>query len=243
MRNHNFKTVGILGGMGPWATLFFYQKLLELTPADKDWDHLRVIIDNNPRIPSRSRHYLYGEESPVAGMVDSCNRLAAYPVDFIVIPCNSACYFWSEVQKRVDVPILNIIAVTADAVKRKLPDARLVAVFGGTITYEQKTYEPFLAQHGIRYVHHSADTQDIVVRLIEQIKQNDLRETEQEFRELIKRVRRDYSVDAVILGCTELGLYSGLDCRVPIIDSSYELAHYTVVEAKSLKQGGKHGQP
>ena len=118
----NQKVVGILGGMGPFATALFFEKMLELTPAKKDWEHLRIIIDNNPKIPSRSRHYLYGEESPVLGMIETCRRLEAYPVDFIVIPCNSASCFLEDVQAKINIPILNIFEITVDAIKNEYPE-------------------------------------------------------------------------------------------------------------------------
>lgn len=232
-RGKRMKTVGILGGMGPWATAEFYRKLLEATPAAKDWDHLRVIIDSNPHIPSRTRHFLYGEDSPVSGMIESCNRLARYPVDMIVIPCNSACYFWREVQAQVDVPVVNIISVTAEAVRRKHPSVRTAAALGGMITYEKRTYEPFLAANDVRYVHHRPETQRKIEQLIEQIKLNDMVAAELNFRDIVSEAAATDGADAVILACTELGLCSDLDCGLPIVDSSTELAEYTVRAAKT----------
>ena len=91
------KVVGILGGMGPFATVDFYKQILLATHAKKDWEHLRILIDSNVKIPSRTRAILYGEESPAPAMVKSINNLTRIGADFVVVPCNSAHYFYKEV--------------------------------------------------------------------------------------------------------------------------------------------------
>ncbi len=219
------KIVGILGGMGPYATVSFYQMLLELTPAAKDWDHLRVIIDVNPHIPSRSRHHLFGEASPVAGMIDSCRRLEAYPVDFIVVPCNSASHFLPQVRAAVKVPILNIMQITSDALPGMFPGVRRVAVIGAVVTYDNRTYEPYLKQHGIEYIHHPARIQRQVEQLIELIKINAPKEQAvAKFQSIVHAVHNECGVGAVILGCTEFGCLGSVATEVPVLDSGRELA-------------------
>lgn len=230
---NKYKTVGILGGMGPFATLDFFQKILQLTPARKDWDHLRVVIDNNPHIPSRSRYYLYGEESPLPGMIDSCRRLEAYPVDFIVLPCNSASYFLNDLQEKITVPILNIMEITSNAIKKHLRKAFSVAVLGAVITYENKTYLPYINKIGLKYVHHNNIMQKTVEYLIEQVKVNKVDDDVITcFIDLVKNINHCYGVDVIILGCTELSYFKEIQCGIELIDSSYELAKYTVWYAK-----------
>ena len=98
------KVIGVLGGMGPHATAAFFQTLLDITPAKKDWDHLRIIVDNNPHVPSRTRHLLYGEESPFSGMLECCKKLERYPVDLAALPCNSAAVFVPRLQAQLGYP-------------------------------------------------------------------------------------------------------------------------------------------
>jgi aspartate racemase len=226
------RTIGVLGGMGPYATLLFFQKLLDFTPAKKDWEHLHIVIDNNPHIPSRSRYYLYGEESPLPGMIEICRRLQAYPVDFIVLPCNSASYFLPPLQEQIDIPILNIMEITVDALVRSFPNTSSVAVLGGIITYEKSTYLPYLQRHGLRYVQHSRGIQDRIEWLIEQVKLNNRDGAViDEFRRLLKTIQDECDVDAAILGCTELGYMADLESSVKLIDSTSELARYSVAYA------------
>jgi hypothetical protein len=87
--NYTNKRIGILGGMGPYATVIFMKNILDMTDAEKDWEHIHTIVDNNTKIPSRSRAILFNETSPLDGMLESCKKLESYTVDTIVIPCNS----------------------------------------------------------------------------------------------------------------------------------------------------------
>ena len=164
------KIVGVLGGMGPYATLTFFQSLLQLTPVAKDWDHLRIIIDDNPHIPSRTRHLLYGEKSPVEGMLQSCLKLERYPVDMIVLPCNSAAVFIQEIQPHLNIPLLNICEITVNALVRNYPTVRRVAVLGGFVTYTLQSYKPYLELHDIELLDHGARIQQDSEQLIEAIK-------------------------------------------------------------------------
>src|SRR5262245_4194541 len=111
------KLVGVLGGMGPHATVDFFAQLVRLTPADKDWDHPHVIVDNNPRMPSRSRAYLYREASPVPDLIAGAQRLVAAGAQLIAVPCNSAAYFLADVRAAVAVPVLDPVAATVAVVR------------------------------------------------------------------------------------------------------------------------------
>ena len=223
-------TVGILGGMGPYATLAFFEKILKLTPAEKDWNHLHLVIDNNPHIPSRSRAYLYKEESPAEDMVASCKKLESYPVDIIAIPCNSAMYFLNSVKEKIGVPILNIVEVTSGRVKNKINPGKRIAVWGGIITYLEKSYKPYLEKEGFLFIDHDEEDQDLITSYIEEIKKTgglDL--------PIFKKFLSDYSIkyrpDAVILGCTEFGCLSSVYTELAdtiFIDSDTELALYII---------------
>ena len=94
-------TIGILGGMGPYATNFFLKRILDLTPVKLDKDHFHTIIDNNVKIPSRTRAVKYNEQSPVNDMVNSINNLAKIGCDFVMLPCNSAHYFYNQVSEKI----------------------------------------------------------------------------------------------------------------------------------------------
>lgn len=223
-------TVGILGGMGPFATLAFYEKLLKLTPAQKDWNHLRIIIDNNPHIPSRSRAYLYDEESPVKEMIESCLKLQYYPTDFIVIPCNSAMYYLKDVRKQITVPILNIIEITSKRISNKIEKNSRIAVWGGIITYLEKLYRPYILKEGHKYIDHHKNDQKQIEYFIESIKIGQSIITTQ-LDVFIKKYINKYKPDAIVFGCTEFGCLPDLNSKYSntvFIDSDTELASYII---------------
>src|SRR2546428_7813554 len=88
--DHADKVVGVLGGMGPLATADFYAKLVRLTPARTDQDHLRVIIDSNPQVPDRTRGLRGEGPDPTPALVATARGLERAGADLIAIPCNSA---------------------------------------------------------------------------------------------------------------------------------------------------------
>ncbi len=227
------KTIGVLGGMGPYATLAFFDELLTQTPASKDWEHSRIVIDNNPHIPSRTRHLLYDEESPFAGMLASCQRLQEYPVDFIAVPCNSAAIFVPELQTHLSVPVLHICEVTANALVAAYPGVRRVAALGGYVTYVKRTYEPFLAAHGIELIEHGKEVQLTLQNLIESIKLGQVNDEHvNTLRQLIEYVESRCQAEAVILACTEFGCLPPFELDIPMIGSSLELARHAVLLAR-----------
>src|SRR5690348_7801651 len=101
--------IGVLGGMGPRATVDFYSKLIAATPAECEQDHLRVHIDSNPQIPDRSEALAGRGESPgtvLAAMAAGLERAGA---DFLVMPCNTAHAFEPEIRAAVNVPFVSMI--------------------------------------------------------------------------------------------------------------------------------------
>jgi aspartate racemase len=101
--------IGILGGMGPDATLDLFKKIIKNTEAARDQDHLRVFIDNNPKTPDRSPAILGLGENPLPMMIESAKNLELIGADFIAIPCVCAHYFIKELRDRIAIPVISII--------------------------------------------------------------------------------------------------------------------------------------
>jgi len=223
------KTIGILGGMGPYATVSFVKKILDLTYAEKDWDYPRLIIDNHSQIPSRTRHFLYEEESPVPGMIDACRRLQQYPVDLIAIPCNSAQAWYPEVQTEIDLPILNIVETTVQSIRERLPLVSAIVVFGGRVTWARRTYAACARRYGLEYCDVNEETQMKVESLIERIKvQEDLPNVVAEVESIASDVLRDHEHATIILGCTEFGCIVDKITGFRWVDSATEYARQIV---------------
>jgi len=137
------KIIGILGGMGPEATIDLFYKIIKFTPAEKDQEHLRIIIDNNPKIPDRTNAILGTGKDPLPELITTAKNLEKAGADFIIMPCNTAHYFISKIQKNISIPILNMIQETANDVKRVFPDFKKVCLFASKGTYKTKLYNTF----------------------------------------------------------------------------------------------------
>ena len=92
------KSIGIIGGMGPMATVDLYRKIVACTDASCDNDHVRVDIDSNAAIPDRTAAILRGGPDPVPQMADSGRKLTACGADCLIMPCNTAHYFLPRLQ-------------------------------------------------------------------------------------------------------------------------------------------------
>lgn len=113
------RVVGVIGGMGPAATLDFYAKLIAATPATREQDHLRVLIDSNPGVPDRNLALAGGAPSPEAApgpvLADMARGLERAGADLLVMACNTAHAFEADIRRAVAIPFVSIITETADA--------------------------------------------------------------------------------------------------------------------------------
>ena len=115
------KSIGIIGGMGPMATVDLYRKIVENTDAACDNDHIRVYIDSNAAIPDRTAAILRGGPDPVPQMADSVRKLTACGADCLIMPCNTAHYFLPRLQSLTPVPFLSMLEAAADACRERFP--------------------------------------------------------------------------------------------------------------------------
>ena len=113
------KIIGILGGMGPTATADLFNKIIISTKAACDQEHLHVIIDSNTDIPDRTAALLNGGEDPTEQLVLSARRLQSAGAELIAMPCNTAHGFYDAVCAAVDIPVLHMIKLTAQELRRE----------------------------------------------------------------------------------------------------------------------------
>mgnify|MGYP003123312345 CR=1 FL=1 len=111
------KVIGILGGMGPEATILMMSRLLAATPAEDDADHIPLLVDSNTRVPSRIAHLIEKTgEDPTPVLVAMARKLAAGGADLLAMPCNTAHSYYPAIAEAVPVPVLNMVELTARAV-------------------------------------------------------------------------------------------------------------------------------
>lgn len=143
------KVIGVLGGMGPEATADLFRKIIRATPAEKDQDHIRVIIDSNPKIPDRTAAIIGGGPSPLPEMTETAKNLEKAGADLIIIPCNTAHYYYEKLKKSIRIPILNMVELTAQAIKGGFPHVKKVGIIGTTGTVRAGIYNRALEKSDV----------------------------------------------------------------------------------------------
>lgn len=124
------KTLGVLGGVGPLATIYFADLVVKMTDAKTDQEHISMVILNHGAIPDRTDYILdHSKPNPLPVMIADAKKLQAAGCDYIVIPCNTAHYFYDEIQKNVDIPIINIIEETVKYAIKTVPGLKTLGVW------------------------------------------------------------------------------------------------------------------
>lgn len=226
------KTLGILGGLGPAASVYFYRIITEHTQAARDQDHLDIVLVSGASIPDRTEFILgKSENSPLPSMIDGVRKLTAAGAELIAIPCNTAHYFYDQIEKASPVPVLNIVRETvALAKKAGVRKLGIMATAGTVIT---GAYQHACLENGISFVIPSERSQetlmDIIYGSIKTAKAPDM----EAFRGVCDELYHN-GADALVLGCTELSLIPTDDLtQYRFIDSLLVLA------ARAIRACGK----
>lgn len=142
------KILGIIGGMGPEATAYFYWLIIKNTKAFKDQEHMHVIIDSYPQIPPRTEAILGKGPSPLPYLVESAKRLEKAGAQILVMPCITAHYFYDELAAKIKLPIINLLEVTVEAITHQLPKAKKIGLIGSTGTMKTRLFHRYLEKKG-----------------------------------------------------------------------------------------------
>ena len=219
------KSIGILGGMGPLATADLFRKIVLLTDAARDNDHIRIYIDDNASIPDRTAAILSGGADPLPAMTDSLRKLEACGADCIIMPCNTAHYFLPRLQTLTAVPFLSMLEATARACAARFPGGT-AAVLATKGTLSAGLYQAALEQAGVPFlIPHDAE-QDALMRVIyDGVKAGKGPEAYRADLAAVTEAMARRGADYFILGCTELPLAAELlGLHVPTVDPTTELA-------------------
>jgi len=228
--------VGLLGGMGPAATVSFLDLLVRLADAQTDQDHVDVIVTQHGSTPPRSDFILHPDSAvdPTPVLVADARRLYAAGADMLVGACNTACYFWPAIEAAVPIPCVSIVDVTAKRAV-EIAGAAPVAIFATEGTIAAGLYQRAIAQVGGCAMIPPESVRSAVTELIEnQVKAGrpiDLSILEKSLTETLNA-----GAAAVIFGCTELSvIYERfeLNGRLQIVDSLRTLVLHVIAEVRS----------
>lgn len=218
------KTVGILGGMGPEATIDLMQRIVRLTPASDDGDHIRCIVDNNPKVPSRIKAIIEGGgESPGPVMADMGKRLEGYGADMLAIACNTAHYYYDAVTAAVNIPVINVIRLVTDHLSRNYPDEKRIGILASPAVAMTRLYRDEFKKQGLEDIWPVPDDQETLLNVIKSVKKGDTGKRTRETFKHIAATLGEKGVRVGVIACTEL---SALNEQLPFatVDAAEILA-------------------
>jgi len=213
------KTIGIMGGLGPAATVDLFDKLVRATPAASDQDHLHIIIDNNPRIPNRNDAIEGKGPSPAPHLAESAQRLERAGADVIVMACNTAHYFQPEIEAAIRVPFLSMVDATVDETL-KLKPVR-VGVLAADGAARAGIYQRAFTARGVEPLMLGEADQRAFMALVYRVKSGDLGVAVRDgmlahANSLIAR-----GAQAIVAACTEVPLVLSPEMlSVPFVSST-----------------------
>jgi aspartate racemase len=224
------KTIGLIGGMGPAATLDFFERILKRTKALHDEDHLRVIIDNNTGIPSRDAASRGEGPSPGEALAATARGLEKAGADFIVMACNTAHAYEAEIRAAIGIPFLSMIDETVAAVADLRPER--VGLLAADPCLRANLYQDACRKAGLNLVLPSPDSQGTLQTLINRIKSGDTGDAVRRSMAVLAGKLEVQGAEVIVAGCTEVPLVlSADDIESELINSTDILVGRAIVFA------------
>ena len=227
-------TVGVLGGMGPAATADFLSRLATETPADRDQDHLRVLVDSNPAVPCRNRAMTGEGPSPGPVLAEMARGLERAGAQMLVMPCNAAHAWAGAVRAATGLPFIDMIEATAEAALAAKPGLRVAGVLAATACLDGRLYHHALEARGVRVVAPEGEARAAFMALLGRIKRGDTGAEVRAEMAALARTLVERGAETVIAGCTEVPLV--LDAGVldvALVNSTDALVTRTVAFAQA----------
>lgn len=233
MTNH--LTPGVIGGMGPEATIDLMYRVFQQTTADDDEGHIRLLVDNNPKVPSRIKAIIEGNgQSPAPCMIKMAKGLVNQGADFLVIPCNTAHFYYRDVAESVDVPVINLLDITAQQMLNE--QCLKVGLLGSTALQLTNIYGDVFKQYGLTPTYPDLTYQDELMSLIKAIKAKSFTETDLNILHTLQIHMASKGVDCLALVCTELSVIKDkIQSDVPVFDAVDILSKEIIERAKLIK--------
>ncbi len=225
------KRVGIIGGMGPAATIDLYTKIVDATNAKSDQENIPILIDSFPQIPDRTAFIIGGCDDPYPFLKESALRLKNGRCDAICLACNTAHFFAQKLENECGVKVIHIAKNAVSVLKTNFPNAKNIAVIGTAGTKKAKIYENELIKEDYNVVDITSHQMQVIMDCIYKgAKSGNLKEYVGLFNDVLKTIK----ADAYIAACTEIPLFLPYcDKKDKFLDATNELAKKVVEFSKS----------
>jgi len=230
----NRRTVGVMGGMGPDATVDFMSKVIAMTDSGRDQDHVHMIVDQDPTVPNRQAAISSGKDDVSPRLAAMALRLENAGADFLVMVCNTAHVFLGGVREATNIPFISIIDESVAEIERLCAGAKTVGIMATDGCIDTNIYQDAVVASGrTPLVPAEAELRQLM-DLIHAIKAGDQGNEVAKGMEAVARALVDRGADVIIAGCTEIPIvFQGNGFAVPVIASTNVLAKRT----RSLAMG------
>lgn len=223
--------VGVLGGLGPKATVYFMDMVVDNTHASCDQEHIDMIVYNHASIPDRTSYILDNNcDNPIPYLIEDAKMLEKLGCNFLVMPCNTSHFMYDEIKESVNIPIVNMPEEVSNIINNN-KEIKKVGILATLGTLSAKVYERYLEKE---VFYPSEETNDKVMNLIYNKVKKGIKVGKQEFYEVLEEYF-DNDCDALIMGCTELSVIirdNDLYFDSRLIDSLKVLVDKTIVLSK-----------
>lgn len=232
------RLIGVLGGMGPAATIDFMAKIVMLTPATRDQEHVPLLVHDVPQIPDRSSAIAMGSDAPFLPMLAGLMQLARGGAEVIAIPCNTAHHWHERLARNCNVPVLHIAdAVIAELAAQPAPH-ETVALLATPGTIRAGLYQSRFASSGRELVLPDEETQALLDAAIAAVKAKNLPDGRRYAEAAADRIF-EAGAGRLLLACTELPIaFAGSDQAERMIDTTAALARACVHASFALTEAG-----
>jgi aspartate racemase len=228
------KVVGVIGGMGPAATVDFMRRLVAATPANDDMDHLHVLVDNNPKVPSRIAALVEGTGAdPSPALCKMAKGLEAQGADFLVIPCNTAHYYLPEIARSVHIPVLDMIGLTVEKLAATEAKPRRIGLLASPAVRLVGLYQKRIEEMGLEAIFPTPEYESKLLDVIKAVKSGQFGTSHRRDYEAIAKNLTGAGADGFLIACTELSVIGPpLETSCPAIDSLDVLVEATIATAR-----------
>ncbi len=225
----------IIGGMGTLASTQFIVDMNRLYSPDEDQKYLNYILYNYADVPDRTAYILDdSEDDPAPCLIEAVKAVESLGTEFVVIACNTAHYFIDEIKKETDVPILNMLDVTGDALRQH--DAERIGIMATRGTFNSKLYHQVIEGAGMTVVEPGELLQEKIMSLIyDDVKENN-RVDKEKFQVVLNEFKA-LGAEIIVLGCTELSfIHSHFEEEIEgLIDAQQLTILETIRRARSTQ--------
>ena len=227
------KLVGVIGGMGPSATVDFMSLVLRATPADEDQDHIRMLVEHNPGIPSRQLAISGDGENPGPVIASMASRLEAAGADFLVMPCNTAHAWQSDIVAATSIPFISIVDESVASAMSRSDDNSAIGLMATPGCFAAGLYQNAIGANNRPVITQTDEEMAATINLVDSIKSGDTSAEVSDGLRALADALISRGANIIIAACTEIPLV--LDASmfdVAFVSTTTVLATKTVALAR-----------